>query len=102
MMAIRGTISTNHVSYSLIFLRLQVELGNYLYDSLSSVPNVRIYGPAPSQDVKRAALCSFNVEGIHPTDVATFLDQQVHNKETSSQVHLLDLIRYIILLRTRI
>ncbi|KAG9160853.1 hypothetical protein Leryth_008676 [Lithospermum erythrorhizon] len=54
----------------------EVELANYLYDSLRSVPKARIYGPAPSQSVTRAALCSFNVEGIHPTDIATFLDQQ--------------------------
>lgn len=55
----------------------QMELGNYLYDRLSSVSDVRIYGPAPSRTVKRAALCSFNVKDIHPTDIATFLDQQV-------------------------
>lgn len=54
----------------------EMELGNYLYDRLSSVSDVRIYGPAPSRTVKRAALCSFNVKDIHPTDIATFLDQQ--------------------------
>ncbi|CAH1440352.1 unnamed protein product [Lactuca virosa] len=54
----------------------EVELGNYLYENLHTVPGVRIYGPAPSQTVDRAALCSFNVEGLHPTDIATFLDQQ--------------------------
>ncbi|KAK4353385.1 hypothetical protein RND71_028903 [Anisodus tanguticus] len=54
----------------------EMELGNYLYDRLSSVSDVRIYGPAPSLTVKRAALCSFNVKDVHPTDLATFLDQQ--------------------------
>ncbi|EEF39150.1 cysteine desulfurase 1, chloroplastic isoform X2 [Ricinus communis] len=54
----------------------EMELANYLYESLSSVPSVRIYGPKPSENVHRAALCSFNVENIHPTDIATFLDQQ--------------------------
>ncbi|PSS19528.1 Cysteine desulfurase [Actinidia chinensis var. chinensis] len=54
----------------------EVELSNYLYESLLSVPNIRIYGPKPSRTVGRAALCSFNVEDIHPTDIATFLDQQ--------------------------
>lgn len=54
----------------------EVELANYLYESLRSIPSVRIYGPVPSETVKRAALCSFNVEDIHPTDVATLLDQQ--------------------------
>ncbi|XP_027932464.1 cysteine desulfurase 1, chloroplastic isoform X2 [Vigna unguiculata] len=54
----------------------EVELGSYLYERLLSVPNIRIYGPAPSENVQRAALCSFNVENLHPTDLATFLDQQ--------------------------
>ncbi|KAL8465222.1 hypothetical protein ACS0TY_034647 [Phlomoides rotata] len=54
----------------------EVELANYLYDRLISVPSVRVYGPKPSGSVKRAALCSFNVEDVHPTDIATFLDQQ--------------------------
>ncbi|KAL6548361.1 Cysteine desulfurase 1, chloroplastic [Orobanche gracilis] len=53
-----------------------VELANYLYDRLCSIPAVRVYGPAPSRTVNRAALCSFNVEDVHPTDIATFLDQQ--------------------------
>ncbi|CAA2986749.1 cysteine desulfurase 1, chloroplastic [Olea europaea subsp. europaea] len=55
---------------------MEVELANYLYDSLQSIPNVRVYGPAPSHTVVRAALCSFNVEDVHPIDLATFLDQQ--------------------------
>uniref|UniRef100_A0A7C9EBY4 cysteine desulfurase n=1 Tax=Opuntia streptacantha TaxID=393608 RepID=A0A7C9EBY4_OPUST len=54
----------------------EAELADYLYARLSSIPKVRIYGPALSQTVQRAAICSFNVEGIHPTDIATFLDQQ--------------------------
>lgn len=54
----------------------EVELADYLYGKLASVPKVRIYGPKPSQAVRRAALCSFNVENMHPTDIATFLDQQ--------------------------
>ncbi|KAF5727579.1 cysteine desulfurase 1 chloroplastic isoform X2 [Tripterygium wilfordii] len=54
-----------------------MELANYLYENLCSVPDVRIYGPKPSNKVQRVALCSFNVKNIHPTDIATFLDQQV-------------------------
>ncbi|KAK9999388.1 hypothetical protein SO802_018991 [Lithocarpus litseifolius] len=54
----------------------EIELAKYLYESLLSVPNIHVYGPAPSENVNRAALCSFNVENIHPTDIATFLDQQ--------------------------
>ncbi|XXG86033.1 hypothetical protein AAC387_Pa11g1016 [Persea americana] len=52
----------------------EMELATYLYHSLSSIPSVRIYGP--SNTVQRASLCAFNVENIHPTDIATFLDQQ--------------------------
>ncbi|XP_059659350.1 cysteine desulfurase 1, chloroplastic-like isoform X1 [Cornus florida] len=54
----------------------KVELSNYLYENLRSLPNVQIYCPVPSQIVQRAALFSFNVKDIHPTDIATFLDQQ--------------------------
>ncbi|KAJ6385368.1 hypothetical protein OIU77_028528 [Salix suchowensis] len=54
----------------------EMELANYLYENLSTVNNIRIYGPKPSKGVDRAALCSFNVKNIHPTDIATFLDQQ--------------------------
>ncbi|KAF5178419.1 Cysteine desulfurase [Thalictrum thalictroides] len=54
----------------------ETELGTYLYGSLRSVPLVRIYGPVPSQNVRRAALCSFNVQNIHATDIAAILDQQ--------------------------
>jgi len=56
--------------------KYEKELGSYLYESLISVPNVRIYGPAPSQTDHRAPLCSFNVENIHPTDIAQILDLQ--------------------------
>ncbi|KAH7541963.1 hypothetical protein FEM48_Zijuj02G0022900 [Ziziphus jujuba var. spinosa] len=54
----------------------EVELAKYLYESLRTVPGIRIYGPAPSENVHRAALCSFNVENIHPLEIATFLVQQ--------------------------
>ncbi|KAH9790345.1 cysteine desulfurase 1 [Citrus sinensis] len=54
----------------------KMELAKYLYENLLSIPNIRIYGPKPSEHVQRAALCSFNVENIHPTDIATLLDQQ--------------------------
>lgn len=59
---------------------IQTELAKYLYENLMSVPNIRVYGPKPSKDVHRAALCSFNIEDIHPTDLATILDQQVLKK----------------------
>ncbi|KAL0038000.1 hypothetical protein WJX79_009172 [Trebouxia sp. C0005] len=50
------------------------ELGGYLYQQLSSLNKLTIYGPKPSRG--RAALCSFNVEGLHATDISTLLDQE--------------------------
>lgn len=41
---------------------------------LSTVTNVTIYGPNPCRG--RAALCSFNVDGLHATDISTLLDQE--------------------------
>lgn len=52
---------------------------------------VRIYGPPPSEERERAALCSFNVKGVHPTDLSAFLDQQVGHTTFSFE---LDLILY--------
>lgn len=57
--------------------RFENELGAYLHEKLSAVDGVRIYGPPPAADgTGRAALCAFNVEGIHPSDLATLLDQE--------------------------
>jgi selenocysteine lyase/cysteine desulfurase len=39
---------------------------------LSSVPGVTIYGPPAAR--RGSPLCAFNVEGVHPTDLSTFLD----------------------------
>ncbi|EME30863.1 cysteine desulfurase / selenocysteine lyase [Galdieria sulphuraria] len=47
-------------------------LSEYLYRHLIDIPNVTIYGP---KDVKRrVALCSFNIQGIHASDLASILD----------------------------
>jgi len=50
------------------------ELGAYLYAQLSAIEGVTVYGPPA--DEPRAALCAFNVDGVHPSDLATFLDQE--------------------------
>lgn len=50
------------------------EVGRYLYERLQKVPKVTIYGPPPSVPGGRAALCSFNVAGVHPTDLSTIMD----------------------------
>lgn len=49
-------------------------IGTYLYERLSSVDRVTIYGPPPTAPRGRAALSAFNVEGLHATDVSTLLD----------------------------
>ncbi|CAM6128514.1 unnamed protein product [Calypogeia fissa] len=55
----------------------EMELSKYLYDNLSTVPGVKIYGPtAGLKGENRAALCSFNIDGIHATDIATVLDME--------------------------
>ena len=47
-------------------------MSSYLYDSMKDIPGVTVYGPSdPSQ---RSALCSFSVEGIHVSDISSFLD----------------------------
>ena len=52
----------------------ETEIGRYLYEKLSAIDRVTIYGPSPDAALGRAALATFNVEGIHPTDISTILD----------------------------
>lgn len=55
--------------------RYETELSQYLYAQLSTIPQLRIYGPNPKQGYSRAALAAFNVPGFHASDLATLLDQ---------------------------
>ena len=48
------------------------KLATYALDRLSSEEGIEIYGP---RNGERGALISFNVEGIHPHDLATLLDR---------------------------
>ncbi|WIA12065.1 hypothetical protein OEZ85_012142 [Tetradesmus obliquus] len=50
------------------------EIGGYLYERLAALDKVTIYGPPPSAKRGRASLASFNVGGLHATDVSTLLD----------------------------
>ncbi|ACK64515.1 cysteine desulfurase, SufS subfamily [Rippkaea orientalis PCC 8801] len=53
------------------------ELTAYLFKKLLEIPKLRIYGPKPTIDGKgRAALASFNIEGIHASDLSTLLDNE--------------------------
>jgi cysteine desulfurase / selenocysteine lyase len=48
------------------------EIASYLYKRLSGVKGVHVLGPPDG--VERAALCAFFVDGVHPSDLSTFLD----------------------------
>jgi cysteine desulfurase / selenocysteine lyase len=47
------------------------ELSAYLYQQLSQIPELRIYGPK----TQRAALAAFTAGEVHPHDLSTLLDQ---------------------------
>src|SRR5204863_1330030 len=47
------------------------ELVAYALDKLGEIPGVTLYGPPAD---RRAGIVSFNVEGVHPHDVAQILD----------------------------
>jgi cysteine desulfurase/selenocysteine lyase len=49
------------------------ELASYALERLAEVGGVKSYGPPPE---RRAGIVSFNVEGIHPHDVAQVLDSE--------------------------
>ena len=56
--------------------RYEKQLGVRLHSGLAAITGVRVYGPSLN-DGPRAGLCAFNVEGVHASDLATFLDQEV-------------------------
>lgn len=47
------------------------ELTAYAYEQMSAIEGLEIYGPTAD---KRAGLITFNLEGVHPHDLATALD----------------------------
>ena len=47
------------------------ELAAYALERLRDVPGIVLYGPTPD---RRAGIVSFNMEGVHPHDVAQVLD----------------------------
>lgn len=48
------------------------ELVGYAIDKMSALDGLTIYGPLDAQ--KRAGLVTFNIDGVHPHDLATVLD----------------------------
>jgi len=51
------------------------EMAGLLWETLSSINDVQLYGPPPGCPRGRASLASFNVRGLHASDVAALLDQ---------------------------
>lgn len=52
--------------------RMETELVGYALEQLNGVDRIRIFGPRDPE--KRGGLVSFNLEGVHPHDLASFLD----------------------------
>lgn len=50
------------------------EIAGYLHKRLSHVEKLHVLGPPVGTE--RAALCSFYVDGVHPSDLSTFLDME--------------------------
>jgi len=51
----------------------EVELTSYALDQLYSLPDVTVYGPRDARD--RTGVVSFNLNGVHPHDAGTILDE---------------------------
>lgn len=49
------------------------ELVGYAIDEMSKIEGITIYGPKDAS--KRCGLVTFNIEGAHPHDIATILDE---------------------------
>ena len=52
----------------------ELSLVGYLLPRLAEIPGVTVYGPKTLED--RVGVVSFNIEGIHPHDVATIFDNE--------------------------
>jgi cysteine desulfurase / selenocysteine lyase len=52
----------------------ELSLVGYLLPRLAEIPGVSLYGPKTLDD--RVGVISFNIEGIHPHDVATIFDRE--------------------------
>lgn len=50
----------------------EVTLTRYAYQQLLELPEVIVYGPEPEH---RSGAVSFNIEGVHPHDIASILDE---------------------------
>ncbi len=55
-------------------LRHEVELTAYALERLKEIPGIVLYGPPDTH--RRVGVITFNLEGVHPHDVAYVLDQE--------------------------
>ena len=53
---------------------IEKELISYALDKLSKLSYIRLY--KTTNDINHSSVISFNIEGVHPHDVATILDQE--------------------------
>ena len=51
----------------------EIQIAGYALERLSSVPDVAVYGPRDPE--LRTGVVSFNLEGVHPHDAGTVLDE---------------------------
>ena len=51
----------------------EVEVAGYALERLASIPDVAVYGPRDPR--ARTGVVSFNLEGVHPHDAGTVLDE---------------------------
>ena len=51
----------------------EVEVTGYALERLASIPDVRVYGPLDAR--ARTGVVSFNLQGVHPHDAGTVLDE---------------------------
>lgn len=51
-----------------------IDLTDYALKKLSGIKDLAIYGPLKA--TARGSIISFNIEGVHPHDVASFLDRE--------------------------
>jgi cysteine desulfurase/selenocysteine lyase len=50
----------------------ETDLTKYLYNNIKDIKGIKIYGPESIKD--RGGLISFNIDGVHPHDCATILN----------------------------
>ncbi len=52
------------------------ELNSYLYEKLSSINNIFIFGPNPKEQPDRGSLATFIIKDLHANDLAELLDSK--------------------------